>query len=383
MSLPAVVLNPATLVAIGGGKMKNSVRRSSVAVLVLALALAGVCVHAQSLDTLPPYKPAQKVSGAVRVFGSELKGNVAALEEGFLKIQPDVVFANNFMTSSEGAMAGLYTGLSDLSPAGDDAKITDQMPFFNTFRYLPLEISLATGGYEKRGTLWAIVIVVNKDNPLAKLTLKQLEGIFGSERTGGWDGIDYTSKFARGPEGNIRTWGQLGLKGEWADKPIHTYGYSAPGFAYYFQRKLFHGSDKWNPNYHQYVEAKETTNDDFGKAVASERMLEDLSKDKYGIAWAAVMHTKDYPQVKPVSVASQDEGPYVELTPDNVRNRTYPLIRDAYVYLNRAPGRPIDTKVKEFLRYVLSREGQEVLAAHGEYYPLTEDVLREQLKKLD
>ena len=90
-------------------------------------------------------------------------------------------------------MAGLYAAGADIAPAGDDAKITDQMPFFNTFRYLPLEVSVATGGYEKRGTLWAIAIVVNKDNPLAKLSLKQLDDIFGSERTGGWEGIEYTA----------------------------------------------------------------------------------------------------------------------------------------------------------------------------------------------
>ncbi len=95
--------------------------------------------------------------------------------------------STNFMTSSEGAIAGLYTGISDLAPAGDDAKITDMMPFYGTFHYLPTEISIATGGHEKRGTLWPAVIVVNKDNPLAKLTMRQLECIFGAERTGGWE----------------------------------------------------------------------------------------------------------------------------------------------------------------------------------------------------
>jgi phosphate transport system substrate-binding protein len=248
---------------------------------------------------------------------------------------------------------------------------------------LPTEISVATGGYEKRGTLWAVVIVVNKDNPIGKLSTKQLERIFGAERTGGWEGILYTAKYARGPEDNIRTWGQLGLEGEWANKEIHTYGYSAPGFAIYFQRKFFHWSDKWNPNYRQYVEAKEAPDDRLGHAVASERMLEDLSKDKYGIAWAALMHTKDYPGVKPLAIAAKDGGPYVELTPENVANRTYPLIRDAYFYINRAPGRPIEPKVKEFMRYILSREGQEDVVRQGVYNPLTPDYLREQLKKLE
>ena len=354
-------------------------------ILFSSLMLLSAFSWAQPPDVkkLPAYKPEHTVSGALRIYGSELKGQMVAWEQGFLKYHPDAVFSNSFHTSSEGAMAGLYAAGADLAPAGDDAKITDQMPFFNTYRYLPLEISVATGGYEKRGTLWAIQIVVNKDNPITKLSLKQLDDIFGSERTGGWEGIEYTSKYARGPEENIRTWDQLGLTGDWANKPIHTYGYAAPGFVIAWQRKIFHWSDKWNPNYKEFVESKEATSDDAGRAVASERMLEELSNDKYGIAWAAIMHTKDYPQIKSVAIATKDGGPYVPLTPDTVQDRTYPLIRDAYIYLNKAPGRPIEPKVQEFVRYILSREGQEDIIRTGMYNPLTPDVDDEEAKKLE
>jgi phosphate transport system substrate-binding protein len=359
--------------------------------ITTTLVAPGICGQTKDLprgdlSDLPAYKPEYSVKGGFRLFGSELKGAVEALVVGFKKFHPDAVFSTNFMTSSEGAIAGLYTGISDLAPAGDDAKITDLMPFYNTFRYQPTEISIATGGHEKRGTLWPAVIVVNKDNPLAKLSMDQLDRIFGSERTGGWELETkelYTAKYARGPESNIRKWGQLGLTGEWANKEIQTYGYIAPGFTIYFQRRLLHWSDKWNPNYRQYVEAKEATTDEFGKAVASEHMLEELSKDKYGIGWAAMMHVKDYPNVKPIAIAAREGGPFVPLTPETVANRTYPLIRDAYVYLNRAPGRPMDPKVREFLRFVLSREGQQIIADTDMYYPLTAAALREQLKKLD
>ena len=173
------------------------------------------------------------------------------------------------------------------------------------------------------------------------------------------------------------------MTGDWADKEIQTYGYIAPGFTIYFQRKLLHWSDKWNPNYKQYVEAKEATPDEFGKAVSSERMLEELSKDKYGIGWAAQLHVKDYPNVKALAIAAREGGPYVPMTAETVANRTYPLVRDAFVYINRAPGRPIDPKVKEFLRFVLSREGQQIIADTDMYNPLTVDELRRQLKKLD
>ena len=333
-------------------------------------------------EGLEPYVPEVQVRGGIRIFGSFLKGNVEALERGFLKFHPEAEFANNFMTSSEGAMAGLYTGLADLAPAGDDAKITDILPFYQVFRYLPLEITVATGGYDQRGTLWAVPIVVNADNPIQGLTLKQLDGIFGEQRTGGWDGIQYTSKYARRPEENIRSWGQLGLGGDWADKPIQTYGYCAPGFAYYFQRKLLHHSDKWNPNYRQYVEAKQTPDGAFGAAVASERMLEELSRDRYGIAWAALMHTKNYPAAKTVPLAVSDGDPFVPITPSTVRNRTYPLIRDAYFYANCVPGKPLKPNVREFLRYILSREGQQVIDDLGIFSPLPLEVADEQLAKI-
>ena len=365
---------------------------------VIACALPAFA-QIQDPGKLPSYVPEVQIHGSIKCFGSELKGQMAVWEQGFLKYQPDVVFSNDFVTSSEGAMAGLYIAKADLAPAGDDAKISDQMPFYNTFRYLPMEISVATGGYELRGTLWAIQIVVNKDNPLTKLTMTQLADIFGAERTGGWEGILYTAKYARGPEENIRTWGQLGLTGDWANKPIHTYGYAAPGFEVAFERRLFHWSDKWNPNYKEFVEEKEVVGmapyaagdkgtvsarelaD--GKAVASERMYEELSKDPYGIAWGPILHSKNYPQVKQIDLAETDAGPYVPLTEANVQNRTYPFIRNAYIYVNRRPGTPLDPKVKEFLRYILSRQGQQDLIKQGMYYPLTPEVAAEQLKKLE
>lgn len=348
-----------------------------------ALFVFALPLIAQSPDPnlLPAYTPQVKIQGAIRIYGSELKGQTEAWEKGFVRFHPDAKFANNFTSSSEGAIAGLYALGVDVAPAGDDAKITDQMPFYNIKTYMPTELSVATGGYEKRGTLWAIQIVVNKDNPLTKLTMKQLDQIFGSERTGGWDGIFYTSKYARPASENIRTWGQLGLTGEWADKPIQTYGYVAPGFEIAMERKLFHWSDKWNENYKEFCEAKEVVPGTEGDKVASERMYEALSKDKYGIAWGPILHSKDYPNVKQIDL-SEDGGPYVALTEANVQNRSYPLKRDAYIYIDRVPGKPVDSRALEFLRYIFSREGQQDVQNFGVYYPLPKSVIDEQLKKL-
>ena len=377
-------------------------RRAALAGALVCLAAAiGARAQTPALEQIPPYKPEYHLAGGLRIAGSELKGNVALLVEAFGKFQPDAVVSTNFMTSSEGALGMMYAGVSDIAPMGDDAKISDQLPFYNTFRYVPTEISVATGGYDRRGTLFAWAIVVNRDNPLTHLSLEQLDDIFGSERTGGWEiggpehNLLFTAKYARDAEHNIRTWGQLGLRGRWAGSQIETYGYAAPGFAVNFQRQVLHWSNKWNPNFREFVEEKEATPDAAGKAVASERMLEAISADRYAIGWTGLMHVngtclrpdgakcQSYPNVKVLAISASDTSAPIPLTADNVRNRSYPLIRDAYIYVNRAPGRPLDPKVREFLRFVLSREGQEVIDKAGVYSPLPESYIREQLKKLD
>jgi phosphate transport system substrate-binding protein len=340
------------------------------------------------LADLPHYVPEYKVVGGLRIVGSELKNAVDQLALGFEKFQPDAKVSTSNIPSSEGAIAGLYYHLSDVAPMGDDAKITDMMPFHDSFGYMPTEISVATGGYEKRGSLWAFAVVVNKDNPLNEISVDELERIFGSERSGGWELVNnsdylFTSKYARGPETNLRKWAQVGLKGEFAAREIETFGYSAPGFAIYFERNWFHWSKKWNPNFREYVEGKQATADSAGAAVTSEHALELLAKNKYAIGLAALMNVKNYPDVKVLAVSRHKGEPAVALIPENVANRSYPLSRDAYFYLNKEPGRPLDPRAREFMRFVLSREGQEIIARMGYYYPLPAGYLREQLKKLD
>ena len=199
----------------------------TIAPLLATLCASATFAQAPDLNAIPPYKKELNVVGGLRIAGSELKGVVDLLAEGFRKFQPDAKVSTNFMTSSEGALGMMIAGVSDVAPMGDDAKITDQMPFFNAFGYVPTEISIATGGYDKRGTLFAWAIVVNKANPLARVSIDQLDRIFGSERTGGWEiganaanNLLFTAKHARRRDGNIRTWGQLGLKGDYADKEI-------------------------------------------------------------------------------------------------------------------------------------------------------------------
>lgn len=226
---------------------------------------------------------------------------------------------------------------------------------------------------------------MNKDNPLAQLTMRQLDGIFGSERTGAYEGYVWKSEHARSAKENIRAWGQLGLAGEWADKGIQTYGYAHGGMAHFFEIEVLKGSNKWNGNYRQYVENGTKILTPGREASGVLAMLAELEKDKYGIGWAGMPQWNQVPEIKGIKVLalSRDGGPFVAPSRETLADRTYPLTRSVYIYLDKEPGRPLSPKVKDFMKYILSEEGQEIVRRHGVYFPLPAALVREQLGKLD
>src|SRR5260370_14426710 len=149
--------------------------------------------------------------------------------------------------------------------------------------------------------------------------MRELDGICGAERNGGRAGFKWTLAGGGGPEGNIRTWGQLGLTGEWADKPIATYGHAPSGTSRFFQLKVLHNSDKWNPNYREYVESgsKMIGDDDPQQVGGLRHMLADeLAHDKYGIAWTVAPQARNISGIKPIAPAARDAGPYVAASTD-------------------------------------------------------------------
>ena len=332
------------------------------------------------LNGLPQYKPEQKITGSIRIWGLNYitDGNVAKYwEEGFRKYHPDTKIEWN-TPSALVAVPGLITGLADLG-ATRPITFDELLTYQRVFSSLPLEIEMVTGSFNVSGWAPALAIFVHKDNPLTKLTVKQLDGIFGAERTGGWDGLTWHPEFARGPEENIRTWGQLGLTGEWKDKPINIYGGNLRRHEQLvFERKVFQGGTKWNEKTREYANYARP---DGTLVIALDQSMEDLSKDPYGIAYNSMAFVN--PRIKALAIAPRNGGPYVELTVESVQNRSYPLISQEYWLVNRKPGQPVDPKVKEFLRYVLSQEGQEAVARDGKFLPLKAEVAREQLKKLE
>jgi phosphate transport system substrate-binding protein len=337
-------------------------------------------------DDLSSYAPRQKVAGTIRNFGAGFAGVMQAWEEGFRRIQPAVRFEDNLQTS-DAAFPALVTGAADLGPDGGEPTLTEMLSFFEIHGYDATQIAVATGAYDVEGRSNGLVIYVHKDNPIDRLTMTQLDGIFGAERTGGLRGFKWTLSDGRGPERNIRTWGQLGLPGEWADKPIQTYGHAPSGTSRFFQLKVLGNGDKWNPNFREYVEtgSKMIGDDDRveQRGGLKHMLANELAHDRYGIAWTVIPQARAVPGLKPLALAAADGGPFIAPSRESFEARTYPLARSIYIYLNRAPGRPLDSRLGEFLRYILSREGQEVVKKNAGYLPLPASVVAEQLRKLD
>jgi len=336
------------------------------------------------LSGLPVYAPGKSVSGTIRLWGSNYitDGKVGAYwEEAFKAYHPGVSFEWN-MKTTRAAVPSLVFGVSDV---GMGRKVTfGELQLFQ--RYMdrdPLEIEIATGSYNVPGWQPGYGVIVHSENPLGQISMKQLDGIFGSERTGGWEGTDWHPERARGPELNIRKWGDLGLTGEWADKDINVYGLNLR----YHQSvevsdMVLGGSDKWNEKLRMY--ANYVTTD--GKLARN--MNEDLAADKYGIGIVAAPTTSlggggsaETQKILPVS--ANDGGPYVPYTIETIQDRTYPLYDEIYAYVDPESGGAASGAVIEFLKFVVSREGQKLVMKDGKYLPLTAEAANAQMEKLE
>ncbi len=358
----------------------------SLAVLA-TLSLISPCAAAGfDLSALPRYQPQQQVAGTIRNFGFGLGGVLKLWEEGFRRIHPGIAFVDQLPTS-DAAIPALVTGVADLGPDGGEPALTEALAFFEVYGYPPTDIVVASGAFDVEGKSNGPVVFVHQDNPIASLTLAELDGIFGAERTAGMNRFEWTPSLGRGPEKNIRTWGQLGLAGDWADKPIQTYGHAPSGTARFFQWKVLGNGDKWNPNYREYVETGSKMIADEDRAtqrLGVQHMLrEELAHDRYGIAWTVMPQAKGIAGIKAIALASRAGTAAVTPSERTFQDRSYPLVRNIYIYLNRKPGTAVEPRLREFLRYILSRDGQEVVARTGGYLPLTAALAAEQLRKLD
>ena len=331
------------------------------------------------LSGLPHYQPKQVLTGWVRLHGNNYlaDGMLGELwQQGFAKYQPGIRFSFYLPTSAL-SFAALYYDQADLV-MGHRPSFYDLLAYERVKSFDPTEFTAVTGSFDVGGWENSLTILVNEDNPLTCISMEQLDGIFGSERTGGWAGTNWRTDWARGPDRNLRTWGQLGLKGEWADKPIGVYGFSIRyNTASDFSDRVLKGSDKWNEKVQAYGNI---VNPDGSRYIEADQITDNVGKDRFGIGYNRFRGER--PHVKRIAVAPGDTDDCVAHTLENVQNRTYPLYTEQYFYVSVKPGTKMDPKVKEFLRYVLSQEGQADVMRDGKYLPLTAEVVRAQLQKL-
>jgi len=341
-------------------------------VLFSATSLCGALALAQSPSSAPvTAKAAEEVSGTLRIWGHGSRDKdyvgslVTAWENGFRKRYPDVRFETS-LKGDKSAIGALYTGAADLAIMERELSAIEKDGYEQIFgRTDPFEVSVATGSLDRRNHAMALVVFVHRDNPLEKLTLAQLDAIFGADH---WRGLD-----------NIRTWGALGLAGEWVAKPINAYGFEiVEDPSQYFQKAVMGGSQKWAGNLKEFGNLREA---DGSVTEAGQRIVDALAHDRYGIAISHMAYRT--PQVKPLALAVNEGGAYYEPTRETVQSREYPLTRTVSVYANRAPQQPLDPKVREFLRYVLGSEGQDDVSRDAGYFPLTAEVAAAERRKTE
>ncbi len=336
--------------------------------------------HRFDLSGLPAYAPRGRVAGTIRVWGnnylgdSGLSGRLAA---AFAQVQPDARIEWVLPTAAV-AVPGLYMGVADVG-INHEPSFYDYLAHVRILGFEPTGFSFVTGSFDISGWQNCIAIVVHKDNPLTRITLDQLDGVFGSARAGGWVGATWHPEFARGAEKNLRTWGQLGLDGAWEPRRIQPYGYSLRyATALEFSNRVLKASDKWNEDllaYGNYVSPEGQ------RSIQAEQIMERLQADPNGIAyirWQSAFAGK----VKVLAVAETAAGPFYDYTVENLQARRYPLWGDQSLWVSVKPGTTMDPKVAEFVRFLLSREGQQLVMEDGKYLPLNAEAATAELAKL-
>jgi len=334
--------------------------------LMAALAVCLLYRSASGSEAPPRYEPGVRVSGTVRVWGNERMQALTRLwREGFERLQPGVRVLPRLLGTGT-AMAGLYGGVAEVAFLGREATAKELMAFEWVFRYKPMRVELATGSLGTPGRSAALVAFVHKDNPLSRITLAEFDAVFGYERKRG--------------SAVLRTWDQLGLQGEWAGRPIHAYGYDVEtGSGAFFRSAVLENSYKLN--WERVTEFRDRRAPDGSLEEADRRVLAALGADRYGIAVSVLGCANPY--VRPLVLGLGRDGPWVEASRDSLISRRYPLTRALLAFINRRPGEPPAPAIAEFLRYVLSQQGQDDVAREGSFLPLNPDSVREQRKKLE
>ncbi len=310
---------------------------------VAAAALLGAGASAMEVDpNLPAYQKVEGVAGNLNSVGSDTLNNLMTYwAEGFRKLYPNV----NVQIEGKGsgtAPPALIAGTSQLGPMSRTMKSNESDEFEKKYGVKPTNIGVA---------LDSLAVFVHKDNPIEKLTLTQVDGIF-------------SKTYKRGGT-EIKTWGELGLTGDWAGLSISLFGRNSVSGTYaFFKEHALHKGDY---------------KDSVKEMPGSAAVVMGVTEDRSGIGYSGIGYKTS--GVKAVALADKDGAEAFEPNYDNVLAGKYPLGRMLWVYVVKQPGKPLDTLQAEFLKFVLSKEGQEIVIKDG-YLPLPKAVADKMLTLL-
>ncbi len=308
-----------------------------------ASALTGTQAYAApaSVDpALPEYAQASGVSGNISSVGSDTLANLMTLwAEEFGKIYPNVNIQIQAAGSST-APPALTEGTANLGPMSREMKDNEIEDFESKYGYKPTKIPVAID---------ALAVFVNKDNPIKGLSISQLDAIMSSTRKCG-----YAS--------DITTWGEAGLTGGWASKPIQLYGRNSVSGTYGFfkDEALCKGDFKSNVN----------------EQPGSASVVQSVTTSNNGIGYSGIGYSTS--GVKAVPLTKKEGAPFVEANAENATSGAYPLTRFLYIYVNKKPNEPLAPLEREFIKLVLSKAGQQVVVKDG-YIPLPAKVAEKAL----
>ena len=323
-------------------------RIRTLAQTIVAGLLLSVIAQAQTVKVdskLTTYKKVSGVSGNLNSIGSDTLNNLMAYwVEGFNKKYPNVKIQVEGKGSTT-APPALIEGTSQLGPMSREMKAEEMDKFEKKYGYKPTKVAVAID---------TLAVFVHKNNPIKALSLQQVDAMFSKTRKGG------AAK-------DLKTWGELGLTGEAANRTLSLYvRNSASGtYGYFKEHALFKGDYK----------------DTVKEQPGSSSVVQSVGSDRFAIGYSGIGYATSGVRAVPLSDEKKNGGAAFPATYENALSGKYPLSRFLYVYLNTDPKKPIDPLTREFLKFVLSKEGQEIVVKDG-FLPLTAKMEGEETSKL-
>jgi len=291
---------------------------------------------------VPAYQKVNGISGNLSSVGSDTLANLMTLwAEEFNREYPNVNIQIQAAGSST-APPALTEGTSNIGPMSREMKDDELVAFEDKYGYKPTAIPVAID---------ALAVMVNKDNPIKGLSIPQVDAIFSSTRK-------------CGHASEIDNWGDAGVAA-WASKSIQLYGRNSVSgtYGYFKEHALCKGDFKSNVN----------------EQPGSASVVQSVTSSANGIGYSGMGYTTS--GVKMVPLAKKEGQAFVEATPENAINGSYPLTRYLYIYINKKPNQPLAPLENEFMKMVLSKIGQQVVIKDG-YIPLPAKVVDKVLNTL-